>query len=137
MVSKKLIIFLLQWISINTDYDVSKFDFRVKVMESSALQKIVCGGKCPILGFFSDEFGILLTEMNFDNLCNQSILLHEMIHSLQDDDIEVIFKEKEAYYLQNKFLEEFSLKNDIIEILNVKKCRSNQVKNHLSGVRNE
>ncbi len=128
MISKKLITFLLQWISLNTDYDASKFDFRLKIIESSELQQIVCGGKCPVLGFFSKEYGILLVEMNFENICNQSILLHEMIHSFQERSLENVFKEKEAYYLQNKFLEEFSLKNDMIEILNVKKCRSNQIK---------
>ena len=128
MISKKLITFLLQWISLNTDYDASKFDFRLKIIESSELQQIVCGGKCPVLGFFSKEYGILLVEMNFENICNQSILLHEMIHSFQERSLENVFKEKEAYYLQNKFLEEFSLKNDIIETLNVKKCRSNQIK---------
>ena len=64
--------------------------------------------------------------MDFNDICNQSILLHEMIHSLQNDSVEIAFKEKEAYYLQNKFLEELSLKNDMIEILNVKKCRSYQ-----------
>tara|TARA_B100001057_G_C22565110_1_gene838879 strand:- start:260 stop:655 length:396 start_codon:yes stop_codon:yes gene_type:complete len=128
MISKKLITFLLQWISLNTDYDASKFDFRLKIVESNELQQIVCGGKCPVLGFFSKEYGILLVEMNFENICNQSILLHEMIHSFQERSLENVFKEKEAYYLQNKFLEEFSLKNDMIEILNVKKCRSNQIK---------
>ena len=128
MISKKLITFLLQWISLNTDYDASKFDFRLKIIESNELQQIVCGGKCPVLGFFSKEYGILLVEMNFENICNQSILLHEMIHFFQESSLENVFKEKEAYYLQNKFLEEFSLKNDMIEILNVKKCRSNQIK---------
>ena len=76
--------------------------------------------------FFSKEYGILLVEMDFNDICNQSILLHEMIHSLQNDSVEIAFKEKEAYNLQNKFLEELSLKNDMIEILNVKKCRSYQ-----------
>ena len=40
--------------------------------------------------------------------------------------IENAFKEKEAYELQNKFLEELSIKNDMIDILNIKKCRSKQ-----------
>ena len=33
----------------------------------------------------------------------------------------------EAYQLQNKFLEELSIKDDMIDILNIKKCRSNQL----------
>ena len=123
-----LIQLLLQWISINTNYDPSKFDSTVKMVDESVIQDLVCGGKCPVLAFFSEKKGILITNMNLDNFCNQSIVLHEMIHSFQvDKDMENAFKEKEAYQLQNKFLEEMSINNDILEILNVKKCRSDQI----------
>ena len=44
-----------------------------------------------------------------------------------DSDMEYAFKEKEAYELQNKFLEDLSIKNDMISVLNVKKCRSIQL----------
>ena len=89
---------------------------------------MVCAGKCPVIAFFSEKDGIFISFSNLENLCNQSILLHEMIHSFQVDlDMETAFKEKEAYELQNKFLEDLSIKNDINEILNVKKCRSKQV----------
>ncbi len=37
-----------------------------------------------------------------------------------------VFKEKEAYEIQNKFLINESLKNGYFEQLNVKKCRSIQ-----------
>ena len=127
MISKKLITFLLQWISLNTDYDTSKFDFKVSIVNPLELQLMVCGGKCPVVAFFSEEKGIFLSKMDLDNYCNQSIVLHEIIHFFQTDtQMEYVFKEKEAYELQNKFLEEISLKNDIIQILNVNKCRSNQ-----------
>ncbi len=120
--------FLLTWISINTNYDTSKFDFPVNIVQPRVIQDMVCGGKCPVIAFFSVSKGIFISDMNFKDICNQSILLHEIIHSFQvDSDIEDVFKEKEAYELQNKFLEELSLKNDMIKILNVKKCRSNQL----------
>ena len=123
-----LIPLLLQWISINTNYDSSKFDSEVTIVDKSEIQEIVCGGKCPVLAFFSERKGILITNMNLDNFCNQSIVLHEMIHSFQvNTDMENAFKEMEAYQLQNKFLEEMSLNNDILEILNVKRCRSDQI----------
>ena len=38
----------------------------------------------------------------------------------------IFLKEKEAYEIQNKFLINESLKNDFIQKLNVKKCRSMQ-----------
>ena len=40
----------------------------------------------------------------------------------------MLLKKKKAYELQNKFLEELSLKNDMIKIWNVNKCRSSQSK---------
>ncbi len=128
MTLKKLINILLQWISINTNYDTNKFDFPVNIVESQKIQEMVCAGKCPVIAFFSEKDGIFLSFSNLENLCNQSILLHEMIHSFQVDlDMQTAFKEKEAYELQNKFLEDLSIKNDIYEVLNVKKCRSKQV----------
>ena len=100
----------------------------VTIVDESEIQEIVCGGKCPVLAFFSERKGILITNMNLDNFCNQSIVLHEMIHSFQvNTDMENAFKEMEAYQLQNKFLEEMSINNDILEILNVKRCRSDQI----------
>ncbi len=128
MTLKDLINILLQWISINTNYDVSKFDFPVNIVEEREIQEIACGGKCPVIAFFSEKDGILISSINLNNLCNQSILLHEIIHSFQNDlNIENAYKEMEAYQLQNKFLEELSIKNDMIDILNIKKCRSNQL----------
>ena len=129
MTLKNLINILLHWISLNTDYDTSKFDFPVKIVDQKKIQEIACGGKCPVIAFFSEKEGILISSNKLESLCNQSILLHEIIHSFQVDlNIQNAFKEKEAYELQNKFLEEFSIKNDMIKILNVKKCRSNQLR---------
>ena len=127
MTLSNLINILLQWISINTNYDTSKFDFPINVVEPKVIQEMVCGGKCPVIAFFSDERGIFISNSDYNDPCNQSILLHEIIHSFQSDlKIENAFKEKEAYELQNKFLEELSIKNDMIDILNIKKCRSKQ-----------
>ena len=128
MTINKLLPILLHWISLNTNYDTSKFDSSVTQVDESVIQEIVCGGKCPVLAFFSQKTGILITNMNLDNFCNQSILLHEMIHSFQvNKDMENAFKEKEAYQLQNKFLEEMSTNGGILKNLNVKRCRSNQM----------
>ena len=42
--------------------------------------------------------------------------------------IEEVFREQEAYELQNKFLKDYSNKNELIYDLSVKKCRSLQTK---------
>ena len=73
--------------------------------------------------------GILISELDFENICNQSILLHEIIHALQylnESNLEGAFREKEAYQIQNKFLMEISIKEELIDHLNLKKCRSLQ-----------
>ncbi len=125
---KSLISFLLHWISINTNFDVSKFDFPVNIVEDAVIQKMACGGKCPIVAFFSEKDGIFLSKIDLNSLCGQSILLHEMVHAFQTDyTMQPVFKEKEAYEIQNKFLEDLSTKNGMISILNIKKCRSSQL----------
>ena len=127
MTLSNLTYILLQWISINTNYDTSKFDFPINVVEPRIIQEIACGGKCPVIAFFSNEHGIYISDSNYNDPCNQSIILHEIIHYFQSDlPMENAFKEKEAYELQNKFLEELSIKTDMIDVLNIKKCRSNQ-----------
>ena len=63
------------------------------------------------------------------NLLHQSILLHEIIHALQhlsDSNLLDAFKEKEAYQIQNKFLMKISIQEELIDPLNLKKCRSLQ-----------
>ena len=52
-----------------------------------------------------------------------------MIHVFQyqsGNEMQNVFREKEAYEIQNKFLINESLKNDFIKQLNLKKCRSMQ-----------
>ena len=127
MVLNELIFFLLVWISLNTEYETSKFDFPVNVLKPIVTRNCLWWEVSSCWFFFKGVWNFIV-EMDLSDICNQSILLHEMIHALQNDSVEIAFKEKEAYELQNKFLEELSLKNDMIEILNVNKCRSYQSK---------
>ena len=104
MILKELLNFLLVWISLNTNYETSKFDFPINVVKPGVIQQMVCGGKCPVVAYFAEDEGIFIPEMNLKNICNQSILLHEVIHALQiNSNLNHAFKEKEAYELQNKF----------------------------------
>ena len=122
--------FILDWISNNTIYDGSLFNFKVLLLSSEEIQIRACGGKCPIIGFFDPGICVLITKLDFDKPCNKSILLHEIIHALQyltESQLQDVFKEKEAYDLQNKFLLDLSEKEDLIDLLNVKKCRSLQL----------
>ena len=125
-----IIPFLLEWITVNTHYDAGMFNFEVIELSESELQILACGGKCPVIAFFEPEMGILISKLDYEDICNQSILLHEIIHALQhlsDSNLLDAFKEKEAYQIQNKFLMEISIKEELIDFLNLKKCRSLQL----------
>ena len=124
-----LISILLLWISNNTDYDISKFEYEVNIVDKVVIEKIACNGSCPIIAYFSPTHGVLVSKGDLKDGCFQSILLHEMIHALQYSNkkkTEYAFKELEAYSLQTMYLEEFSKKNDLFKPLNLKSCRSNQ-----------
>jgi hypothetical protein len=83
MFSQELLNFILEWITLQTEYDSKLFDYDIILLTSEELQKKACGGKCPIVAFFDFNEGVLISRLDFDNLCNQSILLHEIIHALQ------------------------------------------------------
>ena len=130
MITDSLLQFILDWISINTHYDSSVFNYKIIQLSKQEIQMMACNGKCPIIPFFKPEVGVLISKMDFDNLCNQSILLHEIIHALQhlnNFEIQNIFKEREAYNIQNKFLLDISKKQELIDYMNIKKCRSLQL----------
>jgi len=125
-----IIPFILEWITANTHYDASIFNFEIIELSESELQTLACGGKCPVIAFFKPEMGILISKLGFEDICNQSILLHEIIHALQylsELNLLDAFREKEAYQIQSKFLMEISIKEELIDSLNLKKCRSLQL----------
>ena len=63
--------------------------------------------------------------MDFEkNFCNQSILVHEIIHVFQKDKkMQNVFKEKEAYMIQEKFLSQRSIENNLLKNLSIRSCR--------------
>lgn len=129
MFDPEIIKYLINWINDNTHFNGLLFNFDIIQLKAEEIQMIACKGKCPILGFFLPGKGIYITELDFNHLCNSSILLHEMIHALQyinGDNLQDAFKEKEAYQIQNKFLIEESSKSESLQQLNLKKCRSIQ-----------
>ena len=129
MSDQEIVMYLISWINENTIYKGSLVNLEIVNLTLEELQVRACRGKCPILAFFSQPNIIYIAELDFDNLCNQSILLHEIIHVFQyqlGNEMENAFKEKEAYEIQNKFLQNESIKNDFLQQLNLKKCRSMQ-----------
>ena len=64
MTLKNLVNILLHWISINTNYDTKQFNVPINIVEPEIIQKMVCGGKCPVVAFFSENLGIFLSTKN-------------------------------------------------------------------------
>tara|TARA_X000000950_G_scaffold5850_1_gene6238 strand:+ start:1550 stop:1954 length:405 start_codon:yes stop_codon:yes gene_type:complete len=129
MTLSNLIFVLLIWISNNTDYQISKFDYSVNVIDKKIIQEKVCNGKCPIIAYFDPNHGVFIAKGNLEEPCYQSILLHEMIHAFQftlNKNIANAFKEMEAYSLQNLYLNQISEKKNLLRTLNLKSCRSKQ-----------
>ena len=129
MLDHEIVKFLISWVNENTVYKGFLLNLEIVDLTLEELQYKACRGKCPVLAFFSAPNIIYIAKLDFNDLCNQSILLHEMIHVFQyqsGNEIQNVFREKEAYEIQNKFLINESLKNDFLKQLNLKKCRSMQ-----------
>ena len=129
MLDHEIVKFLISWVNENTVYKGFLLNLEIIDLTLEELQYKACRGKCPVLAFFSAPNIIYIAKLDFNDLCNQSILLHEMIHVFQyqsGNEIQNVFREKEAYEIQNKFLINESSKNDFLKQLNLKKCRSMQ-----------
>lgn len=79
------------------------------------LQQLVCGGPCPALAIYRSGEGIYLDEKlkPETSLFDRSVLLHELVHYLQDLNNEHAdmkpcsrwyHREQEAYAIQKRFL---------------------------------
>lgn len=129
MLKTVTIITLLNWISVNTHYDTKNFNTKILEVSKKEIQRMACNGKCPIVAFYKKNESIYITKMDFEeNFCNQSILIHEIIHVLQKDKkMQNVFKEKEAYTIQEKFLYQRSVENNLLKNLNIRICRKEQI----------
>ena len=123
MLDHEIVKFLISWVNENTVYKGFLLNLEIVDLTLEELQYKACRGKCPVLAFFSAPNIIYIAKLDFNDLCNQSILLHEIIHVFQyqlGNEIQNVFREKEAYEIQNKFLINESLKNDFLKQLNLK-----------------
>ena len=128
MLKTATVMILLNWISVNTDYDTKNFNTKILEVSKKEIQRIACRWNCPVVAFYKKNEFIYITKMDFDeNFCNQSILIHEMIHVLQNDkEMENAFREQEAYLIQEKFLMQRSIENNFLKNLNIRVCRKQQ-----------
>ena len=85
----ELILALLLWITTHTDYKEPKIFPKIQFIEQKALAEMACGRECEILALTPDnpKYTIFLADTlsPMDDICHRGILLHELIHILQED----------------------------------------------------
>ena len=85
----ELIIALLLWITSNTDYINPKKLPEIKFLEQNELSQLACKNDCEILAYtpLEPKYTVYLSKrLNpLKDVCHRGILLHEIIHVLQDD----------------------------------------------------
>ncbi len=85
----ELIVALLLWITTNTEYKEPKKFPVVEFIEQKQLSQLACKRDCEILALTPEEpkntiyLSKTLSPMN--DICHRGILLHELIHILQED----------------------------------------------------
>ena len=117
MISETLLTFLSSWIIENTEFNDKIEDpefFKLNKIEMS--EKACFSSKnCKVKAYYVKESGIFyIDQLNpEDNVCDKSIILHELVHHYQKNDKRVIdldektlwtLQERQAIYYQNLFL---------------------------------
>src|SRR4030095_6258406 len=88
---------------------------RVSRVSRAEIERTICRGPCPVKAYHLPETGIFLDDkLNPEtDLVHRSILLHELVHFLQEVNGEYasmdecgrwLEREREAYWLQNQYL---------------------------------
>jgi hypothetical protein len=114
---KALVAGLLAWISAHTSYAVPGQTPAVAIVPHAYIEALACNGPCEALGVYPDGNIVYIDDaLRIDtNVCARSVLLHELVHYLQDrkgrffnlDPVtRAHAREHEAYAVQKAYLGE-------------------------------
>jgi hypothetical protein len=113
---KEIIMALMIWIGANTNYNVDVLEPKILFVTQDQLEQAYYGGEkyegVTLHGFYDTKLNLIILPDTWDRTdsWNQSVLLHEMIHYLQDVNqikypcIEEM--EKDTWPLQKQYLKE-------------------------------
>jgi hypothetical protein len=112
---KTIVVSLLTWIGSHSSYAIPSDTPTVAMVPHAYLAQLACGEDCPALGVYPDGNVVYIDDaLQIDtNVCAKSVLLHELVHFLQDRDgrflnlppaIRSYSREHEAYSIQQAFL---------------------------------
>ena len=135
MISKKLLIFLSTWIIENTEFNQKIEDPRFFKLTENEMSDKACfsSENCRVKAYYVKDSGIFyIDKMQPEkDICDKSIILHEMVHHYQKNDDRVIeldertlwtLQERQAIYYQNLFLISQKRLNDNQGPENVLQC---------------
>ena len=117
MISKALHIFLSTWIIENTEFKdrIEPPLFYVLTKKEMSDKACFSSENCRVKAYYVKEQGIYYIDQlkPEDDVCDKSIILHELVHHYQKNDDRVIdldektlwtLQERQAIYYQNLFL---------------------------------
>ena len=117
MITETLKIFLTSWILENTDFKTKIEDPLFFKLTKSEMSDKACfsSKKCKVKAYYVEDGGIFyIDDLNPEqNICDKSIILHEMIHHYQKNDSRTFdldevtiwtLQERQAIYYLNLFL---------------------------------
>mgnify|MGYP001393041252 CR=1 FL=1 len=135
MISEKLLIFLTMWIIENTEFEKKLNPPEFIKLSKKEMSDKACfsDDKCKVKAYYIKEGKIFyLNSMEPEKkVCDQSIILHELVHHYQKNSGKIIdldeqtlwtLQERQALYYQNLFLISQKRKNNNEGPENVLQC---------------
>ena len=135
MISKSLLVFLSSWIIENTEFNkkINDPDFFKLTKREMSDKACFSSNNCRVKAYYVKNAGIYYIDQlePEKNVCDKSIILHELVHHYQKNDDRVIeldektlwtLQERQAIYYQNLFLISQKRANDNKGPENVLEC---------------
>ena len=108
---------LLAWIGTHTSYALPNEPPAVALVPHAQIAQLACGGPCEALGVYPDKNVVYIDDgLQIEtNVCARSVLLHELVHYLQNRNhrfanipavLRPQMREHEAYGVQQMYLAE-------------------------------
>ena len=110
-----ILVILLSWASHLSGYPIPSESPELKFEEHAFFVENVCGGsECNVVGWYNDADIVYIDEQyrNFEGDFSTSLVVHEFTHYLQHksgafDSLsceDSVAREREAYYVQNRYI---------------------------------
>ena len=107
--SQMLVVVLLSWASHYSGYPMPDSAPEIQFKPHSWFVEMACPTMkdCYVLAWYNDKGIVYLDEsLNVSSGYTSSVMVHELVHYMQPPDMEPCTREREAYDVQNQFIEE-------------------------------